>query len=83
MPKKGLGITEVRVIDYKKAANPRLGPAGLKPRLSKAACSRLPIYLALAGKFAEKELGKKAVATTARLLRPVRDTRTSETDAAS
>jgi ATP-dependent helicase/DNAse subunit B len=69
--KEGLGITEVRVIDYK-SGKPKAWIGRIETQIIQGRLLQLPIYLALAGPFAEKELGKKARVTTA-TLRPVRE----------
>ena len=70
--KGGVGITEIRVIDYK-SGKPKPWTGRIETQIIQGRFLQLPIYLGLAGAFAEKELGKKAASTMA-TLRPVRET---------
>jgi len=72
--KEGVGSesAEVRVVDYK-SGKPKPWTGLLATQIIRGRFLQLPIYLSLAGPFAEKALGKKATATMA-TLRPVRET---------
>jgi len=65
------GITDVRVVDYK-SGKPKPWSGRIETQLIQGRFLQLPIYLGLAGAFAEKTLGRKAAATSA-TLRPVRE----------
>jgi hypothetical protein len=69
--KEGVGITEIRVVDYK-SGKPKPWTGRIETQVIQGRFLQLPIYLGLAGAFAEKELDKPAASTVA-TLRPVRE----------
>jgi len=69
--KEGLGITEIRIVDYK-SGKPKPWTGRIETQVIQGRFLQLPIYLGLAGAFAQKELHKPAASTLA-TLRPVRE----------